>query len=205
MIDNRDPRAVRTREKLVAAFREEIRDRDPGAMSVAGLARAAGVNRTSFYEHFASPEDLAVHALSELFDLVRGADVVMRSGRSVSAAEASRRALRDIVSFVHARRDVYVRLLGPGAAPRLVRAVSDAFTEQTVRALERIESRPPDADPYVTARFLAAGVLDAIGAWLAGRPPDWTPDQLVEALVRCLPGWLTTDRPVAGRDDDRKD
>jgi AcrR family transcriptional regulator len=57
MTANTDPRAVRTREKLIGAFHEAIRESDPRDMSVSALARAAGVNRTSFYEHFASPED----------------------------------------------------------------------------------------------------------------------------------------------------
>jgi AcrR family transcriptional regulator len=193
MIGSTDPRAVRTRQKLVAAFHEEIRDCDLGMMSVSALARAAGVNRTSFYEHFASPEDLAIHALSDLFDVVRNADMAMRSQHTVPAAEASRRALREIVYFVHERRESYLRLLGPGAAPQLVRAVGQAFTERTVQALERMEARPADADPRVTAQFLAGGVLGVIGAWLADQAGPWSPDQLVEALIQCLPGWLNSD------------
>jgi anti-sigma factor RsiW len=86
-----------------------------------------------------------------------------------------------------------VRLLGPGAAPRLVSAVSAAFTERTVQALERMDARPPGADPRVTAQFLSGGVLGMIGAWLAGQPAQWAPDHLVEALVLCLPGWLNAD------------
>jgi AcrR family transcriptional regulator len=174
MTGNTDPRAVRTREKLVAAFHEAVRDREPGAMSVAALARSAGVNRTSFYEHFSSPEDLAVHALSDLFDVVRNADIVMRSQHTVPAAEASRRALRDIVGFVAGQRESYARLLGPAAAPPLMRAVTEAFTERTVQALEHMQARPAGADPLVTAQFLAGGVLGVTGAWLAaglvGRP-----------------------------------
>jgi AcrR family transcriptional regulator len=193
MTGSTDPRAVRTRQKLVAAFHEEIRDCDLGVMSVSALARAAGVNRTSFYEHFASPEDLAIHALSDLFDVVRNADIAMRSQHSVPAAEASRRALHEIVSFVHERRESYVRLLGPGAAPQLMRAVSEAFTERTVQALEEMDARPVGADPRVTAQFLAGGVLGVIGAWLAARPGARSPEQLVEALVQCLPGWLNAD------------
>jgi AcrR family transcriptional regulator len=193
MTGNTDPRAVRTRQKLVDAFHETIRDCDLDGMSVSSLARAAGVNRTSFYEHFATPEDLAIHALSDLFDVVRNADIVMRSQHSVPAAEASRRALREIVYFVHERRETYVRLLGPGAAPRLVSAVSAAFAERTVQALEQMDTRPPGADLRVTAHFLAGGVLGVIGAWLASQPTRWSPDQLVEALVLCLPGWLNAD------------
>lgn len=198
MIDNEDPRAVRTREKLICAFNEAVLDSDPSKMSVSALARAAGVNRTSFYSHFSSPEDLAIHALSELFDVVGNADIVMRSQHSVSGTEASRRALRDIVGFVAERRASYARLLGTGAAPQLVQAVTEAFTERTVEALERMDVRPPDADPVITARFLAGGVLGVIGDWLSGPQAQpardqCPPDELVEALIRCLPGWLLAD------------
>jgi AcrR family transcriptional regulator len=184
---------VRTRQKLVDAFHAAVAESDPAAMSVASLTRAAGVNRTSFYSHFASPEDLAIHALSELFDVVGDADILMRAGHSVPAEEASRRALREIVQFVYEQRDSYARVLGPGAAPRLLQAVSDAFTERTVASLERIAARPPGADVRVTARFLAGGVLGVIGAWLNDERSRWSPDELVEALVQCLPGWLNTD------------
>jgi AcrR family transcriptional regulator len=193
MIDNTDPRALRTREKLVTAFHEAIRDSDPRAMSVSALTRAAGVNRTSFYGHFASPEDLAIHALSELFDMVGNTDIVIRSRHSMSGAEASRQALREVVGFVHERRALYARLLGPGAAPQLVGAVAAAFTERTVEALERMDARPSGADPRITAQFLAGGVLGVIGAWLSGPPAQWTPDRLVEALIQCLPAWLVAD------------
>ncbi len=189
-IESNDPRALRTRQKLVDAFHAAIAESEPSELSVSSLARAAGINRTSFYSHFSSPEDLAIHALSELFDVVGDADIVRRAAHSVPAAEANRQALRDIVHFVYERRDSYARVLGPGAAPRLVRAVSEAFTERTVASLERIDSRPAKADPRVTARFLAGGVLGVIGAWLADQPSQWSPDQLVEALTQCLPGWL---------------
>src|SRR6516165_10236908 len=186
-IDSSDPRALRTRRKLVAAFHAAVADADPSAMSVASLTRAAGVNRTSFYSHFASPEDLAIHALSDLLDVIGDADILM------PAQEASRRALEDIVGFVHERRDSYARVLGPGAAPRLLMAVTEAFTERTVASLERIGTRPPGADLRVTARFLAGGVLGVIGAWLSDDQSRWTPDELVEALTHCLPRWLDID------------
>jgi AcrR family transcriptional regulator len=192
-IGSNDPRALRTRQKLVDAFHAAIVESDPAEMSVASLTRAAGVNRTSFYAHFASPEDLAIHALSELFDVVGDADIVRRAGHSVPAEEASRRALRDIAGFVHERRAFYARVLGPGSAPRLLQAVSEAFTERTVASLERIDTRPPEADVRVTARFLAGGVLGVIGAWLSDERSRWTPDELVEALIQCLPAWLNTD------------
>jgi hypothetical protein len=59
-----------------------------------------------------------------------------------------------------------------------------------VLALEPMDVRPAEADPRVTAQFLAGGVLGVIGAWLADPDPVPGPDELVEALIQCLPGWL---------------
>jgi AcrR family transcriptional regulator len=195
-IDVTDPRAVRTRQKLVDAFHAAVAESDPSAMSVAALARAAGINRTLFYSHFASPEELAIHALSDLFDVVGAIDIVLRAEHAVPAAEASRRALRDIAWFVYERRGSYARVLGAGAAPRLIEAVSEAFTERTAASLARVQPRPPGTDVTVTARFLAGGVLSVLGAWLSGEQPASPPDEVAEALVQCLPGWLNNDLPA---------
>jgi len=197
--DNTDARAVRTRQKLVAAFHEVVRDVDPSEISVSALTRAAGVNRTSFYEHFASPEDLAIHALSDLFEVVSSADVVMRRDNTVSAPEASRLALKEIVYFVHARRASYARLLGPGAPPRLVAEVTDAFAASGAESLRRMTWRPADADPRVTAEFLAGGVLNVVGRWLAEPRSRWSRDRLVAALVQCLPSWVVDSDTVSAR------
>jgi hypothetical protein len=122
--------------------------------------QAAGLDagrRTSFYCHSGSPEDLAIHALSDLFDVVGNADIVMRSRHNVSGAEVSRRALREIVGFVAERRASYVRLLGPGGRACARAGDHGAFTDRTVEALERMDVRPAAADPRITARFLAGG------------------------------------------------
>ena len=143
--------------------------------------------------------------------MVGNADIVMRASHSVPADEASRRALLEIVDFVARRRDSYARILGPGAAPRLTQAVAEAFAERIAASFARYPSLPPGTDIQVTARFLAGGVLGVIGAWLAEEHPRRSPEELVEALVQCLPSWLNTEPPTAcgtrlqGERDLRKD
>ena len=205
MIGNSDPRAMRTRQKLVDAFHAAVAESDPAAMSVASLARAAGVNRTSFYSHFSSPEDLAIHALGELLEVVGDTDILLRAEHSVPAREATRRALRDIVEFVWERRDTYARVLGPGAAPRLLQAVTDAFTRRTVTTLAPIQARPAGTDLELTARFLASGLLGVLGTWLSGEPSRWSPDEVTEALVQCMPEWLNADTANANIDSDARE
>jgi AcrR family transcriptional regulator len=107
MAGSRDLRAVRTRRMQVDAFHAALSECDPAAMSAASLAREAGINRTSFYSHFDSPEDDAVHALGG--SVRRGSEHRHSdpAGHAVNAAEASRQALQEITGFVWRQRELY--------------------------------------------------------------------------------------------------
>jgi AcrR family transcriptional regulator len=187
MSENTDPRAIRTREALVSAFRDLVQEQHPGEMTVAALCRAAGINRSTFYQHFSSPEDLAVHAFGDLFDAVVATDIALRP--TTTPLDASRQAIAGIVGFVAAHRSTYASLLGPGAPPALYRAIVSTYAEHSVDAIRLAPGRPEEADPLVTAQYLAGGVLGALGRWLV--EPDRSEAALVDALVACLPGWLT--------------
>ncbi|MGY3555521.1 TetR/AcrR family transcriptional regulator [Williamsia sp. R60] len=186
-----DPRAVRTREKLVDAFRRLAQSAGPGDITVSALTEAAGVHRSVFYKHFASPDDLAIHMLRDLFSAISSTDVMMRSEFAVGGLEASQSAMSDIVRFVGARRSLYAPLLGPQAPAGAVARITDAFTELTVEAIQQMTTRPPSVDPQVVSRFSAHGVIGVVGRWLDDAHSPLSDEQVVEQLMLCFPGWLT--------------
>ncbi|WGL54117.1 TetR/AcrR family transcriptional regulator [Nocardioides sp. BP30] len=191
MTGNSDPRAVRSRQALREAFLRAVQSQSPSEMTVAALARAAGISRTSFYEHFGSPEELAVDTLDELFTTISDIDITLRrAGSTTSPLEASRLAVQALVDFLGPRRTTYARLLGPGAAPTVYVAVSEAFVRHATDALSRTAYRPDGVDVALTARFLAGGVLKVLGIWLA-EPAPRPSEEVVDALIACFPAWLT--------------
>jgi AcrR family transcriptional regulator len=189
MTGNTDPRAVRSRERLREAFAAAVESQSPSEMSVAALARAAGISRTSFYEHFGSPEELALDALDGLFDTITDLDVELRGDGATSPLAASRNAMQALVDYLGPRRTTYARLLGPGASPKVHAEVTAAYVAHAVQALSRAAHRPASVDVEVTARFLAGGVLGVLGAWLT-EPSPRAPAAVVDALLDCLPAWL---------------
>ncbi|MBA4024869.1 MAG: TetR/AcrR family transcriptional regulator [Gordonia sp.] len=193
-----DPRAVRTRRKLIDAFGRLAESTNPAEISVSALTEAAGVHRSAFYKHFASPEDLAIHLLHDLFSVISRADVVMRSEFAVNGFDASRSAMLDIVRFVGARRSTYAPLLGSRAPATAVQRVTDAFAELTVEALEQMPTRPFSVDTQVVSRFLAHGVIGVVGRWLDDARSTLSDEQVVEQLMLCFPGWLTASSETTG-------
>ncbi len=53
MIDNQDPRAVRTREELICAFNEAVLDSDRGKMSVSAGVRCSAHRRAVHSQYWA--------------------------------------------------------------------------------------------------------------------------------------------------------
>lgn len=184
-----DPRAARTRHLLVEAALG-LSGSSGAQLSASSIARAAGVNRSSFYAHFDSVEAL----VCELLDTsLAGIAEHGRSARATADAPsdtAGRRDLRALVEHVEEHRHVYVTVLGTesGAVARahLARVLQARFADSFERygALAIVD--PP------TVQAAATGVGHAVAALLA----DWllgtlecTEERLTDHLVATLPPW----------------
>jgi AcrR family transcriptional regulator len=179
---SRDVRAERTRAKLIAAFDELSLTGE--SLSVANIVQLSGVNRTTFYSHYAGVDELAVQALGELFDAVAVLDVTGRGHGHDT--ETSRQSLREVATFIGERRSSYTTLLERNA---FLLAVEDAFTERNRQTLARMRTVPPHVDHEVAARFVAAGALGTIAQWLrTGAVEDAA--VIAARIVDVLPAWF---------------
>src|SRR5271169_1164826 len=88
-----------TRPYLAAALRRDhllevaarlVRQGGWAALSMQGLAAAAGVSRQLVYEHFASADELSVAALTHLFERAYDATAaILGAGKSLDATVAA--------------------------------------------------------------------------------------------------------------------
>jgi AcrR family transcriptional regulator len=186
MSGNRDVRALRTRHRLVTAYRELVAD-GSGGISVSSVVKRAGVTRSSFYAHFSDASDLAVAALAELFDVVGSVDSASRRRGDESLHDVSEHSLAEVIGFIDARRDEYRELLS--RTDRFAQAVEDAFMARSLATLTAAGSTT--ADPVVTARFIAAGVMGVVAWWLR-EEPGGTVEELARHLARVIPADFTS-------------
>jgi AcrR family transcriptional regulator len=194
MTGNSDTRALRTRRRLVEAYRD-LAD-EGGEISASAVAQRAGVRRSTFYAHFASTSDLAVETLTEVFEIVASLDSASRRGGEVSAYEVSESSLFEVIRFVEEHRTVYADLLGHRDGFTL--ATEDAFADSALRTL--LAQGQVHGDAVVTSRFIAAGAMGVIAWWLRERPP-MSPQQLAARLAAVIPADFTSAAPAATRSD----
>ncbi|WP_054681845.1 TetR/AcrR family transcriptional regulator [Microbacterium sp. No. 7] len=180
-IDNDDPRVLRTRTRLTAAYRALVEESGGGWPTVMAVSRRAGVPRSSFYAHFRSVDALALAALAESTEArtARARTLIQAGGerRTVNTE-----AILDLVRHFAEQPGVRERLEDPGS--EFARTIEDILVADVLRALH---SRPSlQADAEVTARFAAAGLMRVISWWL--RDGDGlTAEDLVRELITILP------------------
>ncbi|MGN6127420.1 MAG: TetR/AcrR family transcriptional regulator [Humibacter sp.] len=171
-----DVRITRTRKSLQDALLELGRERSLDEITVADIADRAGVNRSSFYQHYADKDVLLADALDEAVE--EAGSVLLEITAPVSGPP------KELFAYLHhiEQNDLlYRRVLGDhGSAlatarmrDRIERLATEGISRTVVPAFEGV---PID----VVAAGITGSALGVVRAWLERdpRPPvetvaDW--------------------------------
>lgn len=186
-----DARAQRTRHALHQAVLRLAAEHDVVTLSVAQLARAAQINRVTFYNHAKSPATLLTAALQGELDAVRAG--ILDSGTQEVTSRPAVALTEHLVAYL----TVYQRNLPVTGQGVLADFLSGHFAQSVhlVFAENRSSLRNP-AQNHITsadtvnaaAQFISRGVIGIIAVWLHSSPrPDQ--EQLVMFFDQLLPTW----------------
>jgi AcrR family transcriptional regulator len=153
----------RTRERIVHAARRLMGERGPESLTVSAVAHAAGINRTTAYQHFRTRDEL-VRAVTE--------DLTLEVGAFLATRRPMIEHIDSIIEyfFEHpefARLAIYW-LLSDSPIPR---AGMEQFLNETRQAVA--EGGRGDADPEMLAHLLTgAAVLWPLSVRVELEDPD---------------------------------
>jgi AcrR family transcriptional regulator len=167
MAEAKDRRARRTRAALLEAFNQLFLGRRQRRIRAADLIAEAGVGRSTFYEHYSSPDELLLEALRQPFASLADA----AAGQGDPAATLwlvehfweNRSRARDLFDNVQ-MRDRVSRLLAEMVA-------------------ERLGDAPLILPRDLAATQLAEAALAPLRAWVRGEAPA-TGEAMAEGLCR---------------------
>ncbi|MDT0270211.1 TetR/AcrR family transcriptional regulator [Streptomyces sp. DSM 44915] len=175
--DRAEPRAVRTRARLVGALLDALTAKPLEALSVAEVCRRAEVHRVTFYSHWPDIRSLAAEVFAQSVDrLARVPDEVL-SAAAVPAdlAAAYERALhgqlREILDHRAAYRTLFTSDADAGFHRRLVAAQRDRAAA-AIGELARLGVAAPGGAAGYPAAYIAGGVVAAFEAWALGDETD---------------------------------
>ncbi|MCR2784837.1 MULTISPECIES: TetR/AcrR family transcriptional regulator [unclassified Microbacterium] len=163
-----DPRVARTRASLQDALVELARERSLDATTIGDIVQRAGVNRSSFYQHYPDKETLLADALERALDEVAEP---LRAAPRDGALPAMPRELLQYLEHIAANAALYRRVLGDHGSA-LVAARLRARIELTVR--DTVGLAHPDVFADLPIDVVGAGIagtaLGVITAWVSRDP-----------------------------------
>jgi AcrR family transcriptional regulator len=180
-------RVTRTRRALFDAAEALMAEQDE-PITVSDVLRRAGVSRGAFYTHFTGLEDLAVAMFRDRFSELSRDDVQRRAVGSVSAAESSFLAIRDVVQHVVDHRALYLGVETLTGGRRAHETLVDLLYEVVHATVLAVPTRPPEVVTEDIARFTAGGSMALLVDWMrAGERPDV--DEMTRRLLALQPAW----------------
>lgn len=202
MVDERetDPRTRRTRARLSESLTELLRNSPLRDVSVAGLCRAAGIHRTTFYKHYPSVAACAADVFDDLLiGLTRVASGQPQAsseppGRvGTSSADELRRRFRKeleaMLCHVVQHRALYRRLTAAEGDMTFFRLVVALLAARAGELHEQLaeEGVHISAERATADQMVGAALAAALGVWAVGASEDAA--QRASELFDSLPPW----------------
>lgn len=169
-----DPRAQRSRDRLRTAILDLATVKDPAAITMAEVAKRAGVNRATVYQHFPDVGALVTDAME---------DAVAHVARAAALCplDAPRdevpQPLNDLFQHVVDHAVLYRRMLGPQGSALFAAHLRERLTAELVTAFR--EGRRPagfdDVPAEAHAAYLAGALIGVLAAWIAEDAPAPAP------------------------------
>jgi AcrR family transcriptional regulator len=176
-----------SRQRIVAAATELVRERSYAELSVDAVMREAGLGRTIFYRHFDDLADLLMGTGREAIEALFQAQLSFVEARHDEPAAAVRASFETAVA-VYQRHGPLLRCIGEAAAGdeqiaagyNEMRKRFDVLAEQGLRELA-FADRPPPANLAETARALNL-MNETYLTDTFGREPRVPPEVAVQTL-----------------------
>jgi AcrR family transcriptional regulator len=184
-----DARQRRTRQRLTDAILTLASENDLGTITVSELTVAAGINRSTFYQHANSPVELLESVLRERLDRIR--DGYIRHATAETIHDTINAIMLAVVEHVEENASLYRRTLGEGSAGASLHVMLAAYFQDLITDMidnEFLEVPRSGTTPDVIASFLASGTVGALDAWLE-RPEPRDPLAFLRSLRLLYPAW----------------
>jgi AcrR family transcriptional regulator len=154
-----DRRVVRTRQAIVEAVTRLIFSKGVASVSMASVADAANVGRSTLYEHFKNKDELLAASIAPLFDALAHGCVAIDDDPEILS----------LVTHFWGGRAFAPSMLQGRAGQVIRRIMIDSFERALVRHAASTKKRISTTQTRLAAIYMAQGTIGILLDWLTGR------------------------------------
>jgi AcrR family transcriptional regulator len=170
-----DRRVRRTHATLQSALIQLVEQKDLSQVSVSDVVEAAGVSRSTFYDHYRDVHELAEAACTSMIDTLIESLPVLDPGL-IETPENPEGSLLDFFTNLAEHAGLYRSLLGPQGSARVIDHIRRRITAAVyvaVRLADATDGEAPadtlsssDIPHDVPAAFIAGSLVGVATDWL---------------------------------------
>ncbi len=183
-----DARIARTRASLQDALLQLARERSLDGITVADIADRAGVNRSSFYQHYSDKDLLLADALDAAVD-----EPAQRLARLTGPVSTPPADLLAYLQHIEQNAALYARVLGDHGSALVTARVREHIERVALEGIRRADAPAFGGIPLeVVAAGITGSALGVVRAWLERdpRPPAETAARwLWQVLLGLIGTW----------------
>ena len=156
---------TRSEKAIIRAYVELMQKKGDGRITVTDIVNTADLNRSTFYAHFKSSEDVREKIQSDIITELIGS-LNKRDFRN--ALSDSYPAMMHVVEFIKKDEEMYKMLLNTENASKFLKKLRDIVIEKYL-ADEVMLPRIRDRDEFeMNLRMFIGGYVSVIEDWAAG-------------------------------------
>ena len=160
MNDKHDRRSQRTRHLLSAAFVELLREKGYSAITVSDIIERANVGRSTFYSHYRDKDDLFVHELDRVIELL--------NERTPNQEDLPFFPSLGLFKHVGHEYELYKALLWTPGIDLLIKHLQTSLSQRIEQNLQK-KRRDFSVPPPILANFIAGSFLTLLKWWLENK------------------------------------
>lgn len=189
--ESEDPRVIRTRQLLWEALRKLVEERSFSTLSVKDVTEEAGLNRSTFYLHYAGLHELLEDYTRVLFDELR--EDIYKDDLSTVIWEADQ--VEPYVALVlnHLKKyyAFYKSMLGKRGDPYFNRLFQDLLSELLFEPIaSTFNRRETDLSSTLILKFYCNGFTGIASWWLDNDMPISIAEASRQISRDILPGYM---------------
>jgi AcrR family transcriptional regulator len=170
--EEQDPRIIRTRALIRAAFITHLEEKGFEAMTVRDLTETAMINRATFYKHYKDKYDLLDKLMEEMLEGLKEAAPNHLRELVPDDSEPAKVFVR-LFQFIEAHHDFFRVMLGKKGLPIFQHQILDMLRKYFNERFETMHPSPANmkVTKDVLIAYLSSAHLGVIMDWLEkGRP-----------------------------------